>query len=383
MKIRAIILLGAATLWGAMTLPVFATASERAGLITFDAPGADLTANDYNGTLPTGINALGVVAGYYVDAANVYHGFLRTPWGRVTSFDAPGADTTPGSYNGTAPNAINDLGAVTGEYWDATGAAHGFLRSPTGRYTSFDVPGSGGFTNPIAINLAGEVVGYYADPNSVVHGFLRKPNGVIVTFDGPGACQVSNALGCYGSGASSVNGFGTLAAGFNDLNFVHHGLIRSPGGKLAAFDVPGAGSDAYQGTGCPGCSLSINASGAIAGTYRDSSNVSHGFLRSPEGGFTTFNVPSAGTSDYQGTGCYSDCPVALNNLGEIAGTYVDASYGYHGYLRSPGGALLTIDPPNSIETIPTGISELGVVAGYYLDANNVFHGFIRTSSRSR
>jgi hypothetical protein len=42
---------------------------------SFDAPGAGGAA--YSGTFGTGINDAGAVAGYYIDANSVYHGFLR------------------------------------------------------------------------------------------------------------------------------------------------------------------------------------------------------------------------------------------------------------------------------------------------------------------
>jgi hypothetical protein len=48
---------------------------------------------------------------------------------RIVSFDAPGADTTPGDYNGTYPSAINALGVVAGAYQSADTVFHGFLRS--------------------------------------------------------------------------------------------------------------------------------------------------------------------------------------------------------------------------------------------------------------
>jgi hypothetical protein len=37
----------------------------------------------------------------------------------------------------------------------------------------------------------------------------------------------------------------------NSANLVQHGLIRHPDGTLTTFDVPGAGTGSYQGTGCP------------------------------------------------------------------------------------------------------------------------------------
>jgi hypothetical protein len=50
---------------------------------------------------------------------------------------------------------------------------------------------------------------------------------------------------------------------------------------------------------------------------------------------------------------------------------------YHGYLRSPEGRIVTVDPVGSTYTFPDGINDLGRITGYYLDANNVFHGFLR------
>ncbi len=56
---------------------------------------------------------------------------------------------------------------------------------------------------------------------------------------------------------------------------MNHGFIWTPDGKLTYFDVPGAGTGAYQGT----IPLTINPAGAIIGVYVDNDNVSHGFLR--------------------------------------------------------------------------------------------------------
>jgi uncharacterized membrane protein len=383
MKTKILQFMSAVILNSALTWPVFAAQSADSGIITFDAPGADTTANDFNGTFSTSINIEGVVAGYYIDSTNVLHAFLRSPAGKFTTFEAPGADTTAQSFNGTVASGINDLGEVTGYYFDASGLQHGFVRSAAGKFTSFDVPGSAGLSNPVAINLEGSVVGYYLDSSSQFHAFLRKSSGSFVSFDGPGGCNSGTSAGCFGTAAFNVNVFGTVAANFadNSSNFVNVGLIRSPAGKLTTYQVPSAGNGPSQGTGCPGCAVGLNASGAIAGIYTDVNNVFHGFLRSPEGEFTTFDAPNAGTASSQGTGCPSDCAVALNDFGEIAGNYIDGNFNFHGFFRSPGGKIQSIDPPKTIGTFPAGMNELGVVAGYYLDTNNVVHGFVRIPSR--
>ena len=384
MKLRTLtVLMGVIVLGGALSMPTQAAQNASSGIISFEVPGADTTANDYNGTFPSGINNWEVVTGSYIDVNDVYHGFIRSPDGKFTTFEVRGADTTKGSYNGTIPNAINDLGWITGVYFDASGTGHGFLLGPEGQFTAFDVPGAVGYSNPLAINLEGAVVGTYLDSNSVFRAFLRSPDGKFTTFLGPDGCNTSPAAGCFGTAAFNINIFGTIAAAYEDNsgNFVNVGLVRSPEGHVTPFEAPGAGAGSYQGTGCPGCALGLNQWGAIAGTYTDANNVFHGFLRGPEGGFTTFEAPGAGTGSNQGTGCFSDCSVSLNDLGTIAGIYIDANSIYHGFLRTIEGNFASVDPTGSEGTFPAGINDLQVVTGYYIDANNVYHGFLRIPSR--
>ena len=87
---------------------------------------------------------------------------------------------------------MNSAQAITGVYYDSTdAAAHGFVRSPSGKITSFDAPGAGTRsrqgTIPGDINTKGEIAGYFIDPFSVRHGFVRTPDGTVTAFDAPGA----------------------------------------------------------------------------------------------------------------------------------------------------------------------------------------------------
>lgn len=353
-------------------------------IITFDAPHAQDT-GCFGTDCSVLINNFGAITGTYLGEDNVFHGFVRSPDGRFTTFDSPGADTTAGDFNGTFPNAINDAGVITGVYDDATGTPHGFLRSPEGGFTTFDVPGGSLFTSPIALNLEGAIVGYYGNESGVTRPFLRYPDGTFVaTWNIPAdACNASPATGCFGSAAFGINVFGTAAAGYEDNsgNFVHHGLLRKADGKLTTFDVPGAGTGSYQGTGCPGCSRPINLFGAVAGLYIDGNNVVHGFLRSHTGEITTFDPPGEGP---QGLGCFADCSLGLNDSGAITGSYLDANNVVHGFVRSPEGKFTTFDAPGADTTagdfngtFPVSINDEGVITGYYIDANFVFHGFLR------
>lgn len=369
--------------FGALAIPIDLPArnADSETMITFEAPGAGTGSGQGTGCFGCtfAINQWGAVVGTYLDATNVYHGFVRSPQGQFTTFEVPGADTTPNSYNGTVAQGINDLGEIVGYYADTSGIAHGFLRSSWGTFMTFDVPGAAYGSIPVFINLEGAVVGYSLDANSLFHAFLRRQDGTFAVFVGPGSCTSGTSAGCYGSEATYVDLVGTSVGNFEDNsgNFVAHGLLRGPGGKLSTFDVPGAGIGPYQGTGCPGCNMGVNFSGAIAGSFTDENNVFHGFLRSPEGKFTTFDATGAGAGAYQGTGCFSDCPVGLNDWGAVTGSYWDTNYVQHGFLRSPGGAFVTVDPSGSVGTQPESINDSGAIAGYYVDANNVYHGFIR------
>src|SRR4029450_10542779 len=85
-------------------------------ITTFDAPGAGTGPGQ--GTLPFAISPPGTVTGFYLDAGDARHGFLRTLDGAITTFDAPGAGTGPGQ--GTSAFSINPAGAIAGRYADTS-----------------------------------------------------------------------------------------------------------------------------------------------------------------------------------------------------------------------------------------------------------------------
>jgi len=355
----------------------FAAAAESGTLITFDVPGAAMGTGCFGCTFA--INQYGEVAGTYNDANDTSHGFVRSPKGDIITFEAPGADTTPGFEGGTAAQGINDSGEVTGYYEDAAEALHGYVLSPHGAFTDFDALSPTGLTIPVFISADGAVVGYALDRVGQFYSFLRGPNGNLVPFNPPDSCVGTPRNHC-GSEVTYVAASGTSIGNYADdsPNHVHHGLIRTVSGVFSSFNAPGAGTGSEQGTGCPGCNMGSNAQGAIAGIYTDSNNVYHSFTRSPDGTFTTIDVPGAGTEAYQGTGCYSDCPVGLNDSGTVTGSYADANNTQHGFVRTAEGRLVTIDPPGTILTQPEAINDSGVVVGYWVDANDLFHGFIWT-----
>lgn len=374
-------------LGGIMAMPVGLAAQDAtSGIISFEAPGAGTASGQGTGCFVVSaclfvINQWGAIVGTYLDANNVYHGFIRSPQGQYTTIDAPCADTTPQSYNGTVAQGINDLGEITGFCVDAAGDTHGFVRSPQGRFTEFDALEPAVETVPLFINLEGATAGFvYDNASSLFRAFLRYPNGTVAVFVGPGSCplgfnEVPNP--CYGNEAAYVSLLGASVGNFEDSNLVGHGMIRGPDGRLTTFDAPGAGTGIYQGTGCPGCTHGVNFFGEIAGEYIDSNNEFHGYVRDPNGKFAIFDATGAGTGQYQGTGCSADCPMRINDSGEITGSYWDSNNVQHGFLRTAEGTFVTVDPSGSAGTQPESINDSGAITGFYVDANGVFHGFLR------
>jgi hypothetical protein len=139
-------------------------------IATFDGPGEGVQF-----TIAVSTDMQGATVGIYLDAGNLWHGFLRRKEGKVNTIDIPFAAT--GAYQGTQPEASNDEGVIAGNYIDANGANHGFVLTPDGRITKFDAPGAGAGpgqgTVPLYVGVTGAVTGYFIDANGASHGFLR------------------------------------------------------------------------------------------------------------------------------------------------------------------------------------------------------------------
>jgi hypothetical protein len=305
-------------------------------------------------------------------------------------FNAPGAGA--GTFQGTQGFAINSEGAVVGKTIDTNNVQHAMLRARDGAFTTIDPSGEGTASGQGSlatnINSEGEVLGFYIDSSNVPHTFLRAPDGGIVApIDAPGA-GTGAFQGTAPCAVDCITSEGAVTGSYLDASSVGHGFLRSPDGAFTTFDVPGAGTSPpappsffVQGT-FPGA---INAEGAIAGVYTDANNVNHGFVREPDDGeIATFDVRGAGTGPGQGT--LPSGFVGINAQGEITGSYLDANNASRGFLRTKHGAILKFDAPNAGTgagqgTFPLGINGEGAITGYYIDASNVGHGFLRTGRR--
>jgi probable HAF family extracellular repeat protein len=97
----------------------------------------------------------------------------------------------------------------------------------------------------------------------------------------------------------------------------------------------------------------INDRGEIVGTYTDAQGQTHGFLYR-RGTFFTIHVPGSGTTRAED----------INQSGTIAGSYDSRSY----VLQD--GVFSTVDAPEAFETSVLAINDRGDIAGLALEPND-------------
>jgi hypothetical protein len=250
-------------------------------------------------------------------------------------------------YTQTVAAAINNSFTVAGSAETNSGVAHGFVRDVSGKITLFDPPG-GGLPFVSAINASGEIIGYSGLLSGTV-GFLRSSLGVITKISYEGNPTTPAGL----NDAGTITGH-YLVVG----NGAQHGFVRTPDGNFTPFDVPG-GTNTQP--------VSINNEGVITGSYT-ANGVTYGFVRDASGGFTSFEVLDNDRTS----------PSSINSGGIVTGQYTDeATNQIHGFVRSPQGHITTYDPPGSRETLPVTVNAVGTVAGFAFGPQGEF-SFQRT-----
>jgi uncharacterized protein (TIGR03437 family) len=272
--------------------PCFAPAQSYK-LVQFDYPSATTT-------IGLRINNSGQILGIYTDSSKVVHCFLRGPDGVYTTLGEP-----PGALPATTScRGLNNLGQVVGGFRDARGF-HGYIRSTSGNFTTFDFPGTigpGAFAEDI--NDRGEIVGPIDGPPEGDVGFFRAADG---TF------SILQSFATGSIAPLAVNNQGEVAGWVlnGSSEGTQHGFLRSPGGVYTKFDLPGTTS--YTGI------TALNNVGQFAGTMLDIT----GFVSQPDGSFTLLNVESLG---------------GINDNGQIVGSLSLFDGSTHGYVGTPGPA---------------------------------------------
>jgi hypothetical protein len=260
-------------------------------------------------------------------------------------------------------------------------------------------------TDTFAVNNAGAIAGDYVDSSGVQHGMILAGKK-LTTVDHP-SCVTSGGFSAGAIAFYGVNSAGA-AAGWCastktglDLGFV------SSGGKFAAVKFP-------KSTGTQ--AMGINDKGVVVGLYFDSSGVQHGFVKkgskytsidvtgdssaeawgiNNSGQITVFAISSAGSYEsflYNGktfkkisdpkAGTTGTIARIVNNKGDVAGAYFDSSGSEVGFLLHAGKYYDVKDPKANNNTRPDGLNDKLEIVGRYTPSDGSNVGFKASTKTS-
>jgi uncharacterized membrane protein len=254
--------------------------------------------------------------------------------GTYTQIDFPGARSTE-------LLGIDSAGDVVGAYTDSSANVHGFLLSSS-LYTTIDDPA---VIDGLAwgINDVGQVVG-----NNGVSSYLydvQTQTFTPVAFPHAKAGTLANAINNAGTIVGGLEKNGGCCLGFELKNGSYQVIVREGSddtqltginnlGKAVGLDiVNGAGysflyvngrSQTLRIPGQLAAAEGINDASALVGTYYPTLRANQGFLYQ-NGVFQEIAFPGStfGTAS------------AINNSGEIVGSFIDSAQNLHGYTWTP------------------------------------------------
>jgi hypothetical protein len=251
---------------------------------------------------------------------------------------------------------INDLGLVTGAYIDPVkGGWTSFVLYRGKLTTGIEIPGA---NNTILgpANIWGVESGNFGNETNQRPVFRDTARGTYAPLpEIPGMpFNEDNGINDFGHGVGVAYASGDINTGGNGngTNWFWNGRDYS------FFTVPGATYGASVG--------GLNDWDQISGYYVDDMGNPHGFVKNGTN-YTTLDVPGAAYT----------IGSAINNEGAVSGLYVNPDTSHHGFIWSKG-QFITVDAnvPGSIGTEWIGINDHGDLAGIYFDASHAAHAVI-------
>ncbi len=301
----------------------FSRAAARPYTFTqVDVPGAFQT-------IPSGINADGVIGGWYFSGA----GCPAAPCVVKGFVDNDGVFTTVVYHNAAGTNAaltqvraVGQDGTVVGSYRMPGEPAvnfHGFILTTDGAFVPIDFPNHTS-TIPQRILPDGTILGCYhdTDQSTTMHG---------MSFGKSGFSALDTAMSMHNGG--TPNGH-TITGLFTDMTGKGRAYVVE-GDAFTAFDAPNSSSTA---------AWDMNPGGSIVGLFQDAAapHSTHGFVLDHSvvadgavtGEYTTINYPVTPTVN----AAYTDV-FGINAAGDIVGKYKATATGpFHGYIATRKGS---------------------------------------------
>ncbi|RKU33102.1 hypothetical protein C6496_22555 [Candidatus Poribacteria bacterium] len=241
--------------------------------------------------------------------------------------------------------ASNDFGDYAGNTRSPDGEKTIGFTLIDGVFTTYDFPGSLN-TFFYALDNAGKAAGHYKGIDGLYHGVILK-DGELQQYDFPGAAETH----IYGlsdeTGALSgniVDEAGVTHAFSGDMTITFPGAVNTYGDF-------------------------VNAAGAVVGSYVDADGIPHGFIRHPDGSFTTIDVPKMPNLEFLFVNTITDFGV----VGFRAKAVNDI---LRSYILLPDGILYEVRLPGSVNTVVRNVNQDGSIIGYYDLADGRRYGFV-------
>jgi hypothetical protein len=271
-----------------------------------------------------------------------------------TTFDGPGGSPT-------TVNGINNSGDAVGFTTNAMVNSN-FVRKHDGTFSSVDVGDPAGSAN--AVNTSLEIVG--------------AANGSAFSLVNGGSPAMLSPFGATESAAFGINDSGAIVGQYTAADGTHMPGFVDEGGTFGMI-VPTAASVATFVQG-------INTTGIAVGFYTEDGTTQHGFKYDTATKATTLLADPV-TSKTMGNNLVLTQFLGVNDSAHAVGYYQTKDGSQYGFLCDLGTMTYTfVDAPmaapvNGVQiTQITGIDNAGEIAGFFIDATGGQHGFIATPS---
>ena len=241
--------------------------------------------------------------------------------------------------------ASNDFGDYAGNTRSPDGKKKIGFTLIDGVFKTYDFPGSLN-TYFYALDNAGKAAGHYKGPDDLYHGVIME-DGELTQYDFPGATEtfifgISDETGALSG--NIVDETGVTRAFSGDLTITFPGAVTTYGDF-------------------------VNAAGAVVGSYVDADGMPHGFIRHPDGSFTTIDLPEMPNLEFLFVNTITDVGV----IGFRAKAENDI---LRSYILLPDGTLYEVRLPGSVSTVVRNVNQDGSIIGYYDLPDGRRHGFL-------